>query len=47
VARLDELRLSVQEQRLKVRIELGRCAEATNCADCSKLIHCVKNSGSS
>jgi DNA-binding SARP family transcriptional activator len=27
VARLDELRLSVQEQRLKVRIELGRCAE--------------------
>ena len=28
VARLDELRLSVQEQRLKVRIELGRCAEA-------------------
>jgi DNA-binding SARP family transcriptional activator len=28
VARLDELRLSVQEQRLKVRINLGRCAEA-------------------
>jgi DNA-binding SARP family transcriptional activator len=28
VARLDELKLSVQEQRLKVRIELGRCAEA-------------------
>ena len=28
IARLDELRLSVQEQRLKVRIELGRCGEA-------------------
>ncbi|MEC3977632.1 AfsR/SARP family transcriptional regulator [Amycolatopsis sp. H20-H5] len=28
IARLDELRLSVQEQRLKVRIGLGRSAEA-------------------
>jgi DNA-binding SARP family transcriptional activator len=28
VARLTELRLSVQEQRLRVRIELGQCAQA-------------------
>ncbi len=28
VARLSELRLAVQEQRLKARIDLGRCAEA-------------------
>ncbi|MFD8493210.1 BTAD domain-containing putative transcriptional regulator [Amycolatopsis sp. NPDC059657] len=28
VARLDALRLAVQERRLKVRIQLGRCAEA-------------------
>lgn len=28
IARLSELRLTVQEQRLKARIDLGRCAEA-------------------